>query len=35
MSERNRRLAGLAVGVGGLCWFLGMVLAVVTSHPLW
>jgi len=32
---QHRRLAGFAVALGGVCWFLGMVLAVVTSHPLW
>ena len=35
MSARHQRLAGIAVGVGGLAWVLGMTLAVVTSHPLW
>jgi fucose 4-O-acetylase-like acetyltransferase len=35
MSRRHQRLAGIAVGVGGLSWLLGMTLAVVTGHPLW
>jgi hypothetical protein len=32
---RFARLAMAAVGVVALCFFLGMVIAVVTSSPLW
>lgn len=34
MSDRHRRLAGVAVGTAGVCWVLGMTIAVVTNHPL-
>jgi len=32
---RAARLAGIAVAFTGACFVLGMVAAVVTSHPLW
>jgi len=32
---RHARLASAAVAVGAFCFFLGMVIAVVTSRPLW
>jgi hypothetical protein len=32
---RHRRLAGVAVGVGGVCFMVGMALAVLTDHPLY
>jgi hypothetical protein len=32
---RHRRLAGLAIAVGGVCFVLGMALAVLTDHPLY
>jgi hypothetical protein len=35
MSERQRRLAGAAVGVSALCFVAGMAIAVVTESPLW
>jgi hypothetical protein len=35
MSRRHQRLAGVALAICGLSWFLGMTLAVVTEHPLW
>ena len=31
---RHRRLAAAAVGVTGLAWLVGMIIAVVTEHPL-
>ena len=31
---RHRRLAAIAVGVAGLCWALGMVIAVATRRPI-
>jgi hypothetical protein len=31
---RNRKLAGIAVGVAGVGWFLAMVVAVLTRRPL-
>lgn len=34
MSDRHRRLAGLAVAVTGLCFVLGMTFAVITDNPL-
>jgi hypothetical protein len=34
MSERQRRLAGLAVAAAVICWTLGMTIAVVTENPL-
>jgi hypothetical protein len=35
MSETRQRLAAVAVAVGGLAFFFGMVIAVVTAHPLY
>ncbi len=32
---RYQRLATVAVGVGGVCWFGGMTIAVLTGHSLW
>jgi hypothetical protein len=32
---RNARLAFFAVCMGGVCFFLGMAFAVITSNPLW
>jgi len=32
---RHRRLAAAAVGITGFAWLVGMVLAVVTEHPLY
>jgi hypothetical protein len=32
---RNARLAFFAVCTGGVCFFLGMAFAVITSNPLW
>ena len=34
MSERQKRLAGLAVAAAVICWTLGMTIAVVTENPL-
>lgn len=34
IGERHRRLAAIAVGVAGACWFAGMIIAVVTQRPL-
>ena len=31
---RSRRLAGIAVGVGALCFAAGMAIAVITENPL-
>jgi hypothetical protein len=31
---RAARLAAIAVGVGALCFALGMAIAVITEHPL-
>ena len=35
MSERQKRLAGLAVAAAVICWTLGMTIAVVTKNPLY
>ena len=35
MSERHKRLAGLAVAAGVICWTLGMTIAVITKNPLY
>jgi pilus assembly protein TadC len=35
MSESRQRLAAVAVGVAGVAFFLGMVIAVVTANPLY
>jgi hypothetical protein len=32
---RSARLAGFALAVGGLCFILGMTVAVLTGHPLY
>jgi len=32
---RSRRLAAVAVAVGGMCWLIGMTIAVVLSRPIW
>jgi hypothetical protein len=32
---RHHRLAGLAIGVGAVCFVVGMALAVLTNHPLY
>jgi hypothetical protein len=32
---RHRGLAALAVAVGGVCFVVGMALAVLTDHPLY
>jgi len=35
MSDSRQRLAAVAVGVGGLAFFFGMVIAIVTANPLY
>jgi hypothetical protein len=35
MSARHERLAGIALGVAGLCFVFGMTIAIVTDKPLW
>lgn len=35
MGGRNRTLAFAALLIGAGCFFLGMTVAVITSHPLW
>jgi hypothetical protein len=35
MSARHERLAGLALGVAGVCFVAGMSIAIVTDKPLW
>ena len=35
MGHRNRRLSFAAVAIAGICFFLGMTIAVVTQRPLW
>jgi hypothetical protein len=35
MSPRHEKLAGIALGVAGLCFVAGMVIAVLTEKPLW
>lgn len=32
---RHHRLAAFALGTAGVCWVLGMTLAIVTGHPLY
>jgi len=32
---RHQRLAALALGVGAVCFVVGMALAVLTDHPLY
>ncbi len=31
---RHQRLAAIAVGVSGTCWFLGMMTAILSDNPL-
>ena len=33
MGGRNARLATAAVGIGGICFVVGMAVAVITNHP--
>jgi hypothetical protein len=35
MGGSHRRLAGLAIVIGGVCFVVGMALAVLTSHPIY
>lgn len=35
MAGRNRTLSLAAVMIAGVCFFLGMVVSVATSRPLW
>ena len=35
MSDRHRRLAAVAVATAGICWVLGMAIAVITNNPLY
>lgn len=35
MSPRHERLAGIALGVAGICFVAGMTIAVITEKPLW
>lgn len=35
MADRDRRLPQAAVMIGAVCLFLGLTVAVVTSHALW
>ena len=35
MSERQSRLAGLAIAAAVICWTLGMTIAVMTENPLY
>jgi hypothetical protein len=35
MSPARQTLAGVAVAAGGLAFFFGMLIAVVTAHPLY
>jgi hypothetical protein len=35
MGGRHQRLAFAAVMTVAACFFLGLMLAVITSHPLW
>ncbi len=32
---RHQRLAALAIGIGGVCFVVGMALAVLTDNPLY
>ena len=32
---RHARLAAIAAGVGAVCFFGGMVIAILTGNPLW
>ncbi len=35
MSPRHERLAGIALGVAGICFVAGMTIAIITEKPLW
>lgn len=35
MAGRNRTLALASVMISAVCFFLGLTVAVLTSHPLW
>lgn len=35
MSSRHERLAGIALGVAGVCFVAGMAIAIATGKPLW
>jgi hypothetical protein len=35
MSARHEKLAGIAIGVAGVCFVAGMSIAVLTDKPLW
>jgi hypothetical protein len=35
MSPRHEKLAGIALGVAGVCFVAGMAIAVITEKPLW
>lgn len=35
MSRRWSRLAGLAAAAAGVCFVVGMAIAVLTDHPIW
>jgi hypothetical protein len=35
MSDRQQRLAGLAIAAAVLCWTVGMTIAVITGNPLY
>ena len=35
MSDRQRRLGGLAIAAAVICWTVGMTIAVVTENPLY
>jgi apolipoprotein N-acyltransferase len=35
MSSRHEKLAGIALGVAGVCFVAGMTIAVITEKPLW
>jgi uncharacterized membrane protein (DUF2068 family) len=35
MSSRHERLAGIALGVAGVCFVAGMTIAILTEKPLW
>ena len=32
---RHSRLAAAAVGIGGVCWLIGVIVAVITKNPLY
>ena len=35
MGGRHQRLAAFAIGIGGVCFVIGMAAAVITDHPLY